>query len=77
MPFPFYLYKKKTNSLSSPSERVHISFLNKGSPRSVVDNMVDYSLELSKIDFHSHIYIPFWSNTLGKIMNPIILSALS
>ena len=38
--------------------------------------VLDCSFKVNRFEYQSSYYIQFWSNTLEKVMNPIILSAL-
>ena len=37
-----------------------------------MDKMLDYEFEASKFKLQSRYYVHFWTNTLGKGMNPLI-----
>ena len=38
--------------------------------------VLDYGIVVSEFKLQSHYYIHFWTNTLGKGMNPLILPAM-
>ena len=48
----------------------------KGSYHGVVANIFDCDIGVSEFKPHSHYYIHFWTNTLGKAMNPHIPSVI-
>ena len=43
-----------------------------GSPCNIVANVLDYNILVTEFEFQSRYYIQFWSNILGKGMNPFI-----
>ena len=43
------------------------------SPRGVVTNVLPYDIVVREFEIQSRYYVHFWTNTLGKGMNPIIL----
>ena len=43
-----------------------------GSPHSIVANLLDGNIVVSKFKFQSCYYIPFWTNALGKSMKLLI-----
>ena len=47
-----------------------------GGPRGVMVKAMDCVIVVSKFVLQSHYYIHFQANTLGKGMNPLILSAM-
>ena len=48
-----------------------------GGPRGVIVKVMDSGIVVSKFVLQSRYYIHFQANTLGKGMNPLILSAMS
>ena len=47
--------------------------LHRGCPCCVMIKVLDYGIVVRKIEFQSRYYVYFWTNTLGKGMNPFIL----
>ena len=50
--------------------------LGRGILLDVMAKVLDCSLEVSVFEPQSHCYVHFQTNTLGKVMNPIISSAI-
>ena len=44
---------------------------NRGSPCGVIAKVLDWNLKITKLKFQPHYYVHFWTNTLGKGMNPL------
>ena len=47
-----------------------------GCPRGVMVKAMDYGIIVSEFILQSRYYVHFWANTLGKVMNPLILPAM-
>ena len=45
-------------------------------PRGIIVKALECRIVVSKFKFQLRYYIHFWTNTLGKGMNPLILSAM-
>ena len=56
--------------------RLQVTIRNKnfgvGSLRSVEAKVLDYNIAVREFDLQSCYYFNFWTNTLGKDMNPFI-----
>ena len=50
--------------------------LNRGCLRGVMVKAMDYGIVVSEFELQSCYYVHFWTNTLGKSMNPFILPAM-
>ena len=48
----------------------------RGCPHGVMVKALDCRLVVSKFKLYSCYYVHFWTNTLGKDMNPLILPAM-
>ena len=48
----------------------------RGYPRGVMVKAMDCGIVVSEFELQSHYYIHFWTNTLEKGMNPLILPAM-
>ena len=46
-------------------------------PRGVMVKTVDKSIVMSEFELKSRIYVQVWTNAIGKVMNPLILPAMS
>ena len=44
----------------------------RGGPRSIVVNVLDCDIVINEFELQSRHYVHFWTNTLGKCMNPLI-----
>ena len=49
---------------------------NRGWPRGVIVKSMDDRIVVSEFVLQSRYYVHFWTNTLGKGMNPLILPAM-
>ena len=47
-----------------------------GCPRGLMVKVMDCGIVVSEFVFQSCYYVNFWTNTLGKSMNPLILPAM-
>ena len=47
-----------------------------GFPRGLIVKVIDCGIIVNKFILQSHYYIHFWTNTLGKSMNPLILPVI-
>ena len=47
-----------------------------GGAHSVMVKAMDCRIVVRGFELHSHYYIDFWTNTLGKGINPLILLAM-
>ena len=47
-----------------------------GCPHGVIVKAMDCEIVVSKFKLQSGYYVHFWTNTLGKGMNPFILPAM-
>ena len=47
-----------------------------GRPRGVMVKSLDYGIIVSEFELQLHYYVHFWTNTLGKGMNPLTLPAM-
>ena len=47
-----------------------------GCPRGVMVKAIDCGIVVRELVLQSRYYIPFWANTLGKGINPLILPAM-
>ena len=47
-----------------------------GCPRDVMVNALDYGIVMSEFELQLRYYVHFRTNTLGKGMNPLILSVM-
>ena len=47
-----------------------------GCPRGVIVKAMDCGIVVTEFELQSRYYVHFWTNTLGKGMNPLILSAM-
>ena len=48
-----------------------------GWPRGIMVKVMDCGIVVSKFELQSRYYVHFWTNTLGKGINPLILPAMS
>ena len=48
----------------------------RGCPHGVMVKVMDCGIVVSELVFQSRYYVHFWTNTLGKGMNPLILPAM-
>ena len=39
-------------------------------------NVIDYEIVVSEFELQSRYYVRFWTNIIGKGMNPLILPAM-
>ena len=67
---PFISYSYELNSITT-------IILQRGAcPRGVMVKAMDCGIVVSDFEFQSRYYVYFWTNTLGKRMNPLILPSM-
>ena len=65
-----YIYNQKTTILYEfPSSRG-------GCPRGIMIKVLDWGIVVSEFELKSRYYVHFWTNTLRKGINPLILPAM-
>ena len=55
---------------------IKLNFIGGGGPRGVMVKVQDCGIMVSKFEHQLHYYVHFWTNTLGKVMNLLILPAM-
>ena len=55
---------------------IEYHLLYRGYPRGVMVKVIDFEIVVNEFELQSHYYVHFWTNTLGKGMNPLILLAM-
>ena len=74
LPSLHIMFSSRLHPMSSQSWSMHI--FARVCPRGVMVKAMDCGIEVSEIELHLHNYVHFWTNTLGKGINPRILPAM-